>query len=483
MGGPKKRPMRRRAPSRPPAQSGKDSDGTSDFAPQSLSAHVRVGTAGFFENWRARLREHLTLIRYVVRWFILGSIAASVIGSAVAGFLWLLDLATNTRWQHPALLFFLPLAGLGIALLYHWLGHSVEGGNDLVVEEIHRPGGGVPARMAPLVLAGTVLTHLFGGSAGREGTAVQMGGSIASGIARLFRLNAGDTRTLLMTGVAAGFGAVFGTPITGAIFAMEVLAAGRMSYEAVVPCLIGGVVGDWACGAWGIQHTRYRIATFSGPAIDGRWLMNPWRDGHGVPAAASQFDWELAGKIAIAAIAFGLASALFIETTHLVQRLLARTIPSAPLRPVAGGAIIILLVYAVGTRDYLGLGVSSPDPQAVTILSSFSGLTRPFSWWWKIVFTAITLGSGFKGGEVTPLFFIGATLGSVLGALLHAPADLFAGLGFVAVFAGATNTPLACTIMGIELFGSVHAVYFALVCFLAYLFSGHSSIYRAQKRV
>lgn len=396
---------------------------------------------------------------HVIKWTLIGGPAAAVIGSTCALFLWSLDRVTSLRLGHPWLLFLLPVAGLLIALLYSRLGKSAEGGNNLVVEQIHDPEGGVPARMAPLILVTTVMTHLFGGSAGREGTAVQMGGSIASQFGRWLRLSPADVRILLMTGIAAGFGGVFGTPLAGAVFAMEVLIVGRMSYEAIVPCLIAALIGDWSCTAWGIQHTHYHIA-----------------------ALPVSLDWRLMGKVAVAAMAFGLASRLFAELTHALQRLFKHVIRTAWLRPAVGGLLVIGLVCALGTRDYLGLGVSSSDPGAVTIVSAFSpGGAHALSWWWKILFTAITLGSGFKGGEVTPLFFIGATLGNVLAAAMGAPADLLAGLGFVAVFAGASNTPLACTLMGIELFGSGPMLYIGMACFLAYLLSGHTGIYLSQR--
>ena len=412
-------------------------------------------------------REHVSLGAYVIRWLLIAGPTGAVIGSACALFLWALDVVTAARISHPWLLFLLPVGGSAIGLLYQRLGKSVEGGNNLIMEQIHEAGGGVPARMAPLVLIGTVVTHLFGGSAGREGTAVQMGGSIASTIGRWLHLDAADTRTLLMAGIAGGFGAVFGTPLTGAVFAMEVLAIGRMSYEAIVPCLIASIVGDWACAAWGIHHTGYHIASFG--------EMQLVRQ---VP----HLDWWLAGKVAIASIAFGLASVLFAELAHGLNRVFKQLVKWPVLRPAVGGIVVIGLTYLVGTRDYLGLGVSSSDPHAVTILSCFAvGGARPWSWWWKSVFTAVTLSSGFKGGEVTPLFFIGAALGNTMAILLHAPVDLFAGLGFIAVFAGATNTPLACTIMGIELFGSGQVVYMAMACFLSYLLSGHSGIYLSQQ--
>jgi H+/Cl- antiporter ClcA len=402
-------------------------------------------------------REQIALARYVLRWTLLAAPTAMVVGSLCALFLWSLDRATQTFWAHPSLLLGLPLAGVAIAWVYRLCGKSVEAGTNLIVEQIHEPTAGVPARLVPLILISTVVTHLFGGSAGREGTAVQVGGSVASTLARLLRLPRVEVRKLLMVGVAAGFAGVFGTPLAGAVFAMEVLALGRMSYEAIFPVLVGAIVGDWACTAWGVHHTQYQITV-----------------------GAAAFEWTVAGKVALAAIAFGLVSVLFSEAVHGVTHLVRRV--PVLLRPVVGGTVVIGLVYLLGTRDYLGLGVEAPPGGHVSIVDSFSpGGADAYSWLLKILFTAITLGVGFKGGEVTPLFFIGATLGHTLALLTGAPIDLFAALGFVAVFAGATNTPLACTIMGIELFGASHVVYFAIACFVAYLFSGHNGIYLSQR--
>lgn len=395
------------------------------------------------------------------------SLMSIVVGSLCALFLWALDEATRTRFDNPWLLFALPFAGVAVGFLYHWTGRSAEGGNNLIVDQIHEPGGGVPLRMAPLIFLSTVLTHLFGGSAGREGTAVQLGGSIASGFARAFRLMPADTRILLMAGIAAGFGAVFGTPVTGAIFALEVLAIGRIQYDALIPCLVAAVVGDWVCQSWGAAHTHYHISFMNNAsAITARFHLDP----------------VLLAKVIIAGIAFGLIGRLFSESSHLVGAFFKKLCPYGPLRPFIGGVLVILLVYIFGTREYLGLGVWSPNPGDVTISSFFNGDDiHPWSWLIKLVFTIVTLSTGFKGGEVTPLFFIGAALGHALSALMGAPTDLFAALGFVAIFAGASNTPLACTIMGVELFGSTHTVYIAIVCFIAYVMSGHSGIYLSQR--
>lgn len=400
---------------------------------------------------------------FFAKWLALAVPVGFVVGSLCAAFLIGLDQATAARFDQPWLLFGLPFAGAAMAFVYLKFGGSADGGNNLIVEQIHEPGGGVPLRMAPLIFITTIGTHLFGGSAGREGTAVQLGGSVAGGFARLFRLPPAEVRILLMAGVAAGFGAVFGTPVAGAIFALEVLAIGRLKYDALIPCLIAAITGDWICHAWGVGHIHYSLSFI--PSADGFTL-----------------DGFLLLQVALAGIAFGLCARLFSVLSHLTLHLFKTVAPYAPLRAFLGGLLVIGLVYAVGTREYLGLGVWSPNPDDVTISSFFdAGFDDSWSWAWKALFTIVTLSAGFKGGEVTPLFFIGAGLGHALAIVLGAPVDLFAALGFIAVFAGATNTPLACFIMGIELFGAANSVYFAVACFLAYFFSGHSSIYLSQR--
>jgi H+/Cl- antiporter ClcA len=411
--------------------------------------------------------EHLFIISYFIKWTLLITPVAITVGSVVALFLWLLDKVTFLRYENSWLLFLLPLAGIFIYFFYKYFGKNADAGNNLIMDEIHEPGGGVPLRMAPLVLITTVITHLFGGSAGREGTAVQIGGSFAGLFGKWFNLSQEDLKIILMAGIAAGFGAVFGTPITGTIFALEVLTIGKINHTALLPCFIASVLADITCGAWGIHHTQYHII---------------FKEVISSSISFIHFDFLLLIKVILAGACFGLAGYMFSELSHTIKNYSNRFIKIKWLIPFIGGIIIIGLTYAIGTKDYLGLGVSNPDVHAVTIVSSFNkGGAGYFSWFWKIIFTAVTLGMGFKGGEVTPLFFIGAALGNSIATATGAPIDLMAGLGFIAVFAGATNTPIACTIMGVELFGGEYILYYAVACFTAYYFSGHSGIYSSQR--
>ncbi|MES2265485.1 MAG: voltage-gated chloride channel family protein [Bacteroidota bacterium] len=410
----------------------------------------------------------VSLVKYLVRWVAIIVPVAVAIGSMVAFFLWLLTWAIHFRFAHTWLLYLLPIAGVVIHLLYKWYGQSAERGNNLIIDEIHQPGAGVPKRMAPLILITTVITHLFGGSSGREGTAVQIGGSLANLFGNWFKLNEADKKVILTAGVAAGFGAVFGTPLTGTIFALEVIAIGRIPYRSFFACLIAGYVGDITVSLWGIHHTPYHVD-----------IVNTSQTIYGIHLPVNLL---LLGKVMVASAVFGMVSYAFAQAVHMVKNISLKLIKVTWCIPIAGGLAIILLTYILGKPDYLSLGVDAEYPGAVTVVSAFQHAgADALSWLWKLIYTAITLGTGFKGGEVTPLFYIGSTLGNTLAELMNAPVGLFAALGFIAVFAGATNTPLACTLMGVELFGGHYAIFFAVACFTAYFFSGDGGIYSAQK--
>ena len=394
--------------------------------------------------------EVVSTLRYLLRWIPVGVLAGIMGGTASALLLWSLVVATNIRESHKFLIAFLPLAGLLVGVMYRNFGTSVEAGNNLILDEIHDPKRTIPVRMTPLILIGTFITHLFGGSAGREGTAIQTGASLADQLARPFRMNALERRVLLMAGISAGFASVFGTPLAGAIFGMEVLAFGTISYEAIAPCFIAAFIGDFTTHAWGSQHTIYRVTSV--PALN-----------------VTRILWA-----SVAGAAFGIVGMVFAKLTHAIGHLFKKRIKSPPLRPFLGGAVVALAVFAVGTTRYIGLGIP-------TIVAAFQGPQPRYDFAAKLLFTAVTLGAGFKGGEVTPLFFIGATLGNALSSVLPLPSSLLAGMGFVAVFAGAANTPIASTLMAMELFGAEAGAYAAIACVVSYLFSGHAGIYHAQR--
>lgn len=386
-----------------------------------------------------------------------------VIGSACAAFLWCLDAVTKIRMTVSFMLYLLPVAGLGLSWIYTHFGHSTNGGNDLVITAI-RSANTVPRRMAAVIFSSTLITHLFGGSAGREGTAVQMGAGIASAVCGLLKPSAFSQQTLLLSGVAAGFGGVFGTPLAGAVFGMEMLIRNRPALWMLIPSALAASVSDWTCQRWGIGHTTYSASLPPGELLGG--FIHP--------------DPLLFAKMLGAAVLFGLAAKAFANTSHSSRAFLEKHITSPHVRPLVGGVLIIALAGIIGDQ-YLGLGTFSTDPNALTISSFFTaGHIPSWPWFWKAIFTICTLSFGFKGGEVTPLFFIGASLGHTISGFASAPSDLFAALGLASVFAAASHTPIACAIMGCELFGAEFAVYFSMCCFVAHWVCGRSTIYRSQ---
>ncbi|TKD02423.1 chloride channel protein [Polyangium fumosum] len=385
------------------------------------------------------------------QWIVLGVCVGVICGGSSALFLSLLEKATEVRTGHEVVVYTLPLAGLAIGWIYERFGKPIKAGSNLILDTLHDEGPEIPLRMAPMVLIGTVLTHLFGGSAGREGTAVQMGASLADAVAHRLRLTQELRKQLLAAGVAGGFGSVFGTPIAGTVFGLEFITLGRIEYTALVPALVASVVGDMTTRWLGIGHTHYPAPPH-------------------VPLSSLLLLKWLLFAVAIAA-----STTVFIELTHFIKKQMEKRVPRLPVRMMLGGVVVVAMWQIIGTSDYLGLGVPM-------IVRSFEDPGLPaYAFAAKLVFTAVTLGAGFLGGEVTPLFFVGAALGNALSGPLGLPLPLCAGVGLAAVFASASNTPLALSIMAMELLGPNVFPHVAVVCVLSYLLAGHRSIYPAQR--
>ncbi len=384
-----------------------------------------------------------------LKWILICVLTGIFSGSASAFFLVALDWVTKYREHNNWMIWLLPIGGLIIGLLYYYWGKSVVKGNNLLLEEYENPQKTIPLKMAPLVLFGTLITHLFGGSAGREGTAVQMGGAIADQFTSIFKLDTTDRKTLIILGISAGFASVFGTPLSGALFALEVLYCSKISYKSIPLSFLTAYIAYFTVEFSHVKHTHYSIPIIPEMSFTTLFWIIP------------------------VSILFGLAAMLFSRSTHFWGHLFSKTISFPPLRPFVGGIILAVTIYYIGTTKYIGLGI--PE-----IIDSFSNPNASYDFILKILFTGFTLGAGFKGGEVTPLFFVGATLGSALSVVVPLPIALLAGMGFVAVFSGATHTPIACTVMGMELFGIESGIFIGIACFIAYFSSGSVGIYNSQ---
>jgi H+/Cl- antiporter ClcA len=408
------------------------------------------------EDARNRIHGYTEVAKYktffilLAKWILWGTIIGAAAGTMASLLLNVNDFLTSVREANPWLLFLLPLGGLVIGYLYTRFSKESAKGNDLIYEHVQHGQGTIPLLLGPIVFLSTFITHLFGGSTGREGAAIQMGASIAGIVNRVFKLGTLDRRILIMSGISGGFGSAFGTPLAGTVFGMEVIAIGRMQYEALVPCFIASFVGHFVTTAWGVQHEQHVIAAI--PTIGTVNIM----------------------KVILVSVIFGLTSVLYSQLRHEVKALSKKYLNNLMLRAFVGGLVIIALVFIVGSRDYLGRGLPMVD-------QAFTAPVPPLAFLAKIVFTAVTMGSGFRGGEVIPLFFIGATMGNTLAPIINLPLSFLAAIGMIAVFCGAANTPLSVFIMSIELFEGEAVFYFFLACIISFIFSGHHGIYGAQK--
>lgn len=384
-----------------------------------------------------------------LKWALLAALIGVVCGVVGTGFQWCVGLATRWRVGHPWLLYLLPVGGVLIVLLYRLLGQPIGLGTDdlfTAIEDRKR----VPFTMAPLIFVSTFITHLLGGSAGREGAALQLGGSIANEIGALLKLDDSSERTLTLIGMGALFAALFGTPVTAMVFVMEVIALGHMITSSIVPCAVASM-------------TAYGISLLLGARPEGYVLAT-------VPGFGAV---SLLQAVALGALCAGL-SILFCEAMHKSHALLGKWLKNPYARIVAGGAAIVLLTLLVGTRDYNGAGGD-------VIERAISGTARPWDFALKLLFTAITLSSGYKGGEIVPTFFVGATFGCAVGPLLGLDPGFAAAMAMIATFCGNTNCPIASIFLAMELFGGQAMPLFAVACAVSYMLSGRFSLYRAQR--
>ncbi|MBL3649513.1 MULTISPECIES: chloride channel protein [Bacillus] len=395
----------------------------------------------------------------LVRWIIFGSIIGIIVGSTTTFLLETNDYLGEIREKRDWLIFLLPLGGLVLGYVYMSYGkvflnntlNDTAELNNLVIDAVHGKKS-VPRRMGPIVYLGTFITVFFGGSTGREGAAVQMGGSIAAAVNRFFRLNIFDSKLFIMSGISAGFGAAFGAPITGAVFGMEMAALGKLKFEALVPCLAASFVGHFmTTAALGHKHEKFIIQIV--PQISVMTFI----------------------KVILAAVMFSLLSVLYCQMRHGIQTFSEKLFKKNHMkRAFVGGIVIVALTLIAGSQDYNGRGLEM-------LQQSFKEDVPPFAFLAKLVFTAVTLGTGFVGGEAIPLFFMGATLGNTLHTFMDLPMSFLAALGLIAVFCGGANTPIAAFLLAMEMFDGKGLEYFFVACIVSYLFSGHHGLWPSQK--
>ena len=381
------------------------------------------------------------------KWIII-SIITGVVGGAVGSIFHLsVELATKTRIEHSWILYLLPFGGLLIVFMYK-KGMKGDPGTNLVINSI-RTDGKVPFLMAPLIFLGTVITHLFGGSAGREGAALQLGGSIGSQIGNLIGLDEKDMHLITLCGMSSVFSALFGTPLTATFFAMEVISIGIIHYSAFIPCIVSSVTAYYISIYFGLDPVRFNLNVI--PEIS---LIN-------------------IVKVMILGSLCAVVSIIFCNLLHKSNNISKKIISNAYVRVFIGGIVIVLLTIIIGTRDN-GAGMD-------VILNAMNGTAKPEAFLLKMIFTAITISVGYKGGEIVPTFFIGATFGCVVGKFLGLDPCFGAAVGLVALFCGVVNTLITSIILSIELFGAGNIVLFAIACGVSYMESGYYSLYSSQK--
>lgn len=395
-----------------------------------------------------------TFIIIILKWIFLGSLIGTIVGTLTTILLNGNDYLGNIRTENAWLIYFLPLAGIVVGYIYMHYGKSngndCAKGNNVVIEGVQGKAT-ILKRIGPIVYIATFITVLFGGSTGREGAAIQMGGSVAETINQKFKVNRIDKKVVLMSGISAGFGAAFGTPITGTIFGMEMIAIGKMKYESLVLCFTSSFISYYVSSKiWGLKHEEFIIRS--------------------VP----KLSIITLAKIILLSIIFGLIALLYCQLRHAIQRITEKLFNSNHIkRAFVGGVIIVVLMLIVGSHEYNGRSLELLE-------QSFDKSVPVYAFLAKLGFTAVTMGTGFVGGEAIPLFIIGATLGNVLSGVFGLPMSFLAAVGLIAVFCGGTNTPMAAFILGIEMFNGKGIEYFFIVCIISYIVSGHHGLWPSQ---
>lgn len=398
---------------------------------------------------KKELKYGVKLSKHFIRWMCLALVTGLLVGAVGTAFVKLLTLANNFRSATPNIIYGLPLAGLFLVFLYRKAGFKEDKGTNLIISTLHAESN-IPFRMLPLIFIATITTHLFGGSAGREGAALQLGGSIGNQLGRWFKLSDADTRLIVMCGMSAAFSAIFGTPLAAVVFSMEVGSIGIMHYAALVPCAAAALIASAFALNMGVHPEAFHISEISA------------------------FNVPNALKMILLAIICGLLSIIFCKMLHFVGHFLKDHFKNAYIRVVVASVVIIGLTLLLHTNAYSGAGVN-------LIEEAFHGEVPKLSFFWKMLFTAITLGAGFKGGEIVPSFTIGATFGCIFGSLMGLSPSLCAAVGMVSVFCGVTNAPIASLLIGFELFGFDAMKFLLIGVAISYLFSGYESLYAEQR--
>lgn len=382
-------------------------------------------------------------------WSFIGAVIGAVVGVVGIIFHILLEEVTAFRMFHPWILFLLPLGGLVIAGLYHLLRMQNDRGTNLILIAV-RVNEKVSLRLTPLIFISTIITHLLGGSAGREGAALQIGGSIGSFIGRKIKLDEKDERIITMCGMSAGFAALFGTPVAAVVFSMEVITVGIMHYSAIVPSIIAAITATGISMACGVMPTAFTLESV--PALS--------------PSGV--------GSVILLGMFCAGVSVLFCLAMETAGKYYKQIFKNGYIRIFVGGCIVVAITLLLGTRDYNGAGMD-------VIARAIAGEAEYPAFLWKILLTALTLGAGYKGGEIVPSFFVGATFGCVIGPWIGLPASFAAGTGMAALFCGVTNCPIASVILCVELFGAEGIAYYTLACAVSYMLSGYYGLYSEQK--